>query len=48
MRSSFLFATCVLSAALALGSVAQAQTTQVPGEVKAGAYVTDAGHTKVT
>ena len=48
MRSSFLFATCVLSAALALGSVAQAQTTKVPGEVKTGAYVIDPGHTKVT
>lgn len=48
MRHAFQTAAYGLVAALLLSPVAQAQTTQVPAQAKAGAYTLDADHSKVT
>lgn len=48
MRYPFQIAAYGLAAALMLSPAAQAQTTQVPTQAKAGAYTLDSGHSKVT
>lgn len=48
MRHTFKIAAYSLAAAVLLSSAAQAQTTQVPAAVKAGAYKLDPDHSKVT
>ncbi len=48
MRHSISHAACGLAIALALAPAAMAQTTRVAAEVKAGAYVADTSHSKVT
>lgn len=48
MRYPFQIAAYGLAAALMLSPAAQAQTTQVPAQAKAGAYTLDSGHSKVT
>ncbi len=40
--------TAALALALVAAPAAEAQTSRAPADVRAGAYVTDAGHTKVT
>lgn len=48
MRHPFQIAAYGLAAVLMLSPVAQAQTTQVPAQTRAGAYTLDSGHSKVT
>ena len=48
MRQSISYAVCGLAAALLLAPAAMAQTTKVAAEVKAGAFVADTNHSKVT
>lgn len=48
MRHTFKIAAYSLAAAVLLSPAAQAQTTQVPAAVKAGAYKLDPDHSKVT
>ena len=48
MRHSFQIAAYGLAAALMMSPAAQAQTTQVPAQAKAGAYTLNSDHSKVT
>lgn len=48
MRQTITLAAYGLAAALMLSPAAQAQTTQVPAEAKAGAYTLNSDHSKVT
>jgi len=48
VRHSFQIAAYGLAAALLLAPAAQAQTTQVPAQAKAGAYTLNTDHSKVT
>lgn len=48
MRHPFQLAAYGLAAALMLSPAAQAQTSQVPAQARAGAYTLDPGHSKVT
>lgn len=48
MRQTLNIAAYGLAAALMMAPAALAQTTKVPAEVKAGAYVADPSHSKVT
>lgn len=48
MRHTFHIAAYGVAAALMLSPAAQAQTTQKPAEVKAGAYTLNSDHSKVT
>ncbi|WP_293473331.1 YceI family protein [Phenylobacterium sp.] len=48
MRHSFQIAAYGLAAALLLAPVANAQTTQVPAQARAGAYTLNSDHSKIT